>query len=132
MATQSKLHSFYTDMIEQKYFANVRQKNLAATLACFCEDAVFTIQSAFVVHEGRDRGIKRMFERFFENYTTVMHMDFVHIVDPEKDRCAVQFNAVLVAPNGKKTTMSNCNVHHFENGKFKRVYVYMSCDNVLI
>ena len=132
MSTKPRPQSFYADMIAQKYFANVDRKNLAGTLECFTEDAVFTIQSAFTVHEGRDTGIKKMFETFFASYTTIIHKDFVHVVDPEHDRCAAQFNVVLVAPDGKKITMSNCNVHYFENGKFKRVYVYMSGANVLV
>ena len=124
--------SFYVRMIEQEYFANVRRKDLRATLACFCEEAVFTIQSAFRVHQGRDTGIKKMFENLFKNYRTIVHSDFSHVVDVEQECCAAQFNAELTASDGKKTRLSNCNVHYFENGKFKRVYVYMSGgENVL-
>ena len=132
MSVEPKAQRFYIDMIEQKYFANVDRKNLAATLACFCEDAVFTIQSAFTVHKGRDTGIKKMFENLFQNYKVIVHKDFVHVVDVQQERCAAQFNVELVAPDGKKTNLSNCNVHYFENGKFKRVYVYMSGENVLV
>jgi ketosteroid isomerase-like protein len=131
-AARLKPHKVYVDMIEKLYFANVDAKNLTATLDCFCEDAVFTIQSSFTVHKGRDTGIKKMFESFFQNFKTGVHKDFVHIIDPENDRCAVQFNVELVAPDGKVTRLSNANVHYFENGKFKRVYVYMSGDNVLV
>lgn len=131
MANERPPANFYTDMIEQKYFANVRRKDLAATLACFCPDAVFTIQSAFRVHRGRDTEIKRMFENLFRNYATIVHSDFSHVVDVEQERCAAQFDVELTAPDGQKTRMSNCNVHLFENGKFKRVYVYMSGENIL-
>src|SRR5215468_11660636 len=109
-------HSFYVDMIEEKYFANVRRIDLAAVLDCFCEDAVFTIQSAFAVHRGRDREIRKMYENLFRNYPKIHHSNFSHIVDAEHDRCAAQFDAELIAPDGKKTHMSNCNVHYFENG----------------
>ncbi len=132
MSTPLKPHSFYIDMIEQKYFASVRRKDLAATLACFSEDAVFTIQSAFKVHQGRDTGIRRMFENLFENYTTIVHGKFSHVVDVEQERSAAQFDVELTAPDRKKTHLSNCNVHYFENGKFKRVYVYMSGENILV
>ncbi len=132
MTAKSKPHSFYSDMIAKKYFASVDRKDLAATLACFSEDAVFTIQSSFTVHEGRDTGIKKMFETFFAGYRTIIHKDFVHINDPEQDRAAAQFNVVLVDNEGKQTNLSNCNVHYFENGKFKRVFVYMSGPNVLV
>ncbi len=118
-------------MIEEKYFANVRRKDLAATLACFCEDAVFTIQSAFSIHRGRDTGIKRMFENLFHNYATIVHSNFSHVVDVDQERCAARFDVELTAADGRKTNLSNCNVHFFENGKFKRVYVYMSGENIL-
>lgn len=124
--------NFYTDMIAQKYFAAVDRKDLKATLECFCPDAVFTIQSSFTVHEGRDTGIKKMFETFFAGYKTIIHKDFKHIVDPQQERCAAQFNVVLVDNAGNTINLSNCNVHYFENGKFKRVYVYMSGANVLV
>ncbi|HXN21749.1 MAG TPA: nuclear transport factor 2 family protein [Candidatus Dormibacteraeota bacterium] len=130
--TALKPHKFYIDMIEKMYFANVDAKNLPATLDCFCLDAIFTIQSSFTVHKGRDTGIKKMFESFFQNYKTGVHKDFVHIIDVENERCAVQFNVELVAPNGHVTKLSNANVHYFENGKFKRVFVYMSGENVLV
>jgi ketosteroid isomerase-like protein len=132
VTTSPRSASAYVHVIEQEYFANVRQKNLQATLACLCEDAVFTIQSAFRVHRGRDTGIKKMFENLFKNYQTIVHRDFSHVVDVERECCAAQFNAELTAANGEKTRLSNCNVHYFENGKFKRVYVYMSGgENVL-
>ena len=130
--SQTKPHSFYVDMVVQQYFANVDQKNLSATLANFCEDAVFTIQSSFTVHKGRDKGIKKMFETFFQGYSKIVHKEFECIVDPEHDRCALQFNVDLIALDGQVTHLSNCNVHYFENGKFKRVYVYMSGPNVLV
>jgi ketosteroid isomerase-like protein len=56
-------------MVEKRYFASVDRKDMTPVLDCFCEDAVFTIQSAFSVHEGRDTGIKKMFEEYFENFT---------------------------------------------------------------
>jgi ketosteroid isomerase-like protein len=125
-------YEYYVQMVEEKYFANVDRKDLAATLDCFCEDAVFTIQSAFTTHEGRDRGVKRMFETFFENYTSGAHKDFRHVVDVEHERCASQFNVELVTADGAQTKLSNCNFFYFENGKFKRVFVYMSGENVLV
>jgi hypothetical protein len=38
----------------------------------------------------------------------------------------------LQESDGKETRMSNCNFFYLENGKFKRVYVYMSGPNVLV
>lgn len=119
-------YDYYVEMVEKRYFASVDRKDMTALLDCFCEDAVFTIQSAFSVHEGRDTGIKKMFEEYFENFTWGVHKEFVHLVDPERQCGASQFNVEVEAPDGTKTCMSNANFHYFENGKLKRVYVYMS------
>ena len=43
------------DLAIHKYFGNVDQKNLDAVLDCFQDTAVFTVQTAFTVHEGQRR-----------------------------------------------------------------------------
>jgi hypothetical protein len=67
-----------------------------------------------------------MFENYFSNFTRGIHKDFVHVVDVEHQCCASQFNVEVEDRDGAKTNMSNANFFYFENGKFKRVYVYMS------
>jgi len=119
-------YDYYVEMVEKRYFASVDREDMDAVLDCFCEDAVFTIQSDFKVHEGRDTGIKKMFEDYFKAFTWGVHKDFVHLADPDRQCGASQFNVEVEAPDGTKTYMSNANIHFFENGKFKRVYVYMS------
>ncbi len=123
---------YFIHMVERAYFANVDAKNLDAVLDCFTEDAVFTIQSSFTVHEGRETGIRRMFETFFANFAEGVHREFSHVVDVENDRCSCRFSVELTGDDGTKTSLSNCNFFYFENGKFKRVFVYMSGANVLV
>ncbi|MEM4412688.1 MAG: nuclear transport factor 2 family protein [Candidatus Caldarchaeum sp.] len=129
-------------MVEEKYFGSVDRKDLAATLECFCPDAVFIIRSTtaqggypqlvITTHKGRDTGIKQMFENLFQNYSFMVHKDFTHVVDTERERCAAQFDVILVGADGRQITMSNCNFFYLEQGKFKRVEVYMSGENVLV
>jgi len=117
----------HIEVVENMYFANVDRKNIEGVLGCFHPDAVFTIQSAFSAHEGRDTNIKRMFENLFEGYSGILHRDFRHVVDVEGGRCASQFDVENVsAHDGTETHLSNCNFFYFEGDKFKRVYVYMS------
>jgi hypothetical protein len=124
---------YYKDMVVNKYFGKVDRKDLGAVLRTFAPGAVFTIQSAFTSHEGRDTGIKKMFENLFENYKVIVHKDFVHVVDTENNACSAQFNVELTDPAGNLTTLSNCNFFYLdESGKFKRVFVYMSGANVLL
>jgi len=80
----------------------------------------------------RDTGIRRMFETFFESFTSGVHKDFRHVVDAQHESCSCQFNVELHEPNGNIIRMSNCNFFYLESGKFNRVYVYMSGANVLV
>lgn len=112
--------------VEQSYFANLDGKNLEAALDCFRPDAVFTIQSAFSTHRGRDTGIREMLESLFERYERVLHKDFAHVIDVDAGSCASQFNVENVYHDGRVELLSNCNFFWFEGRMFKEVYVYMS------
>lgn len=117
----------YVDMVENQYFAGVDSKNAKEVLSCFHPDAVFAIQSAFSTHEGRDTGIRQMFENLFEKHSKILHKDFRHVVDVAGECCASQFSVENTsAHDGTKTHLSNCNFFYFQDGKLKQVYVYMS------
>ncbi len=55
-----------------------------------------------------------------------------HVPDVDNNAIASQFTVYLQESDGKETRMSNCKFFYLENGKLKRVYVYMSGPNVLI
>jgi ketosteroid isomerase-like protein len=132
-AVSSKLsHESLVDTVVNRYFANVDRKDMVAVLECFAADAFLTVRSAFTTHEGRDTGIRRMFETFFASYPTGRHHNFRHVPDGDGDAIASQFDVLLHNGSGGETRMSNCNFFHLENKKFKRVYVYMSGENVLV
>jgi len=122
-------------MVENSYFANVDAGNIEGILACFCEDAVFTIQTAHSVHKGRDNEIRDMYINLINNYKPKMiHNEFRHVVDVEGNRCSSQFNVELIETiGGQEIFLTNSNFFYFdEAGKFKEVYVYMSDgENVL-
>ena len=132
MGTSKFSRDYLIDMVINRYFAKVDRKDLSAVLDCFTPDAVFTVQSAFTTHEGRDTGIRAMFETFFATYPTGRHYNFRHVADVDGSAIASQFDVHLQDAAGAETRMSNCNFFYLENGKFKRVYVYMSGENVLV
>ena len=119
------------DMAQNQYFGNVDKKDLQAVLDCFNPDAVFTIQSSFTVHTGRDAGISGMFERLFENHATILHTDFESIADEEGQRVSTRFRVELDPVDGSHVSLMNVNHWYLENGKFQRVFVWMSGENVL-
>ncbi|MCX7170275.1 MAG: nuclear transport factor 2 family protein [Proteobacteria bacterium] len=131
MSDQDKRQNLI-DMVVNKYFANVDAKKLQPVLDCFWPDVEFTIQTAFHTHTGRDSGVKKMFENLFESYPKkIWHGNFRHVVDTGSGHIASQFDVDLIDKDGKQTLLSNCNFFWLENGKFKRVFVYMSGENVL-
>jgi ketosteroid isomerase-like protein len=115
----------------KSYFANVDKKKLKETLACFHEEALFTVQTAHSILSGK-KEIKRMFEDFFASYKKIVHRNFTCTVDVANGRIAASFIAELWDQKGIKTTLYNTNFWRVRNGKFQEVYVYMSGTNPLV
>jgi ketosteroid isomerase-like protein len=114
----------------RSYFGSVDAKNMDGALACFNDEALFCVQTAFTRHAGKV-AIRRMFEDFFGAYASIIHKDFVCTVDEKNGRIAASFEAVLTGHDGKVTRLFNTNFWRIRDGKFQEVYVYFSGENVL-
>lgn len=126
VTTSGITYGYLVDMVE-RYFHFVDSYDMDGVLSCFDEDAIVTIQTARSVHEGRDADIRKMYEELFENYKNHMrHIHFRHVADPENGRIASQFSVELTDNAGNAVQLTNSNFFYLENGKFKRMYVYMS------
>lgn len=119
------------DLAINRYFANVDEKNMDAALACFNEEALFCVQTAFTRHAGKGE-IRRMFEDFFAAYETIVHKDFICTVDEKNGRISACFEAVLTGHDGSVTRLFNTNFWRIRDGRFQEVYVYMSGANPLV
>lgn len=115
----------------QTYFASVDRKDMAATLACFHDEALFTVQTSFTTHAGKAE-IERMFVDFFGAWETIVHRDFTCTVDETNGRIAASFIADLTASDGSVTSLTNTNFWRLRDGRFQEVHVYMSGANVLV
>ncbi len=118
-------------LVERDYFGNVDAKNLDGVLAALAPEARLTVQTAFVTHEGRDTGIRRMLTDFFAAFSEGWHGDFAHVVDVPNQRVASRFDVRLVDPAGKAATASNANFFQMHDGLIAEIFVYMSIENVL-
>lgn len=118
------------DLAQMQYFANVDNKNMDAVLACVHDDVQFTIQTDPLTHSGK-AGVREMFNALFTSYEEIWHGDFEFAADPESQTVCARFNVYLKDAQGKETRLSNCNFWYVRDGKFERVYVFMSGDNVL-
>ena len=119
------------DLALQRYFARVDAKDLEAVLACFHDEALFTVQTSFTCYAGKP-AIARMFRDFFASYRTIVHRDFVCTADPANGRIAASFEAELATADGQVIRLSNTNFWRIRDGLFQEVYVYMSGANVLV
>lgn len=119
------------DLATRSYFGSVDAKDMDGALACFNDEALFCVQTAFTRHAGK-AAIGRMFEDFFGAYTNIVHKDFVCTVDEKNGRIAACFEAVLTGHDGKVTQLFNTNFWRIRDGKFQEVYVYFSGENVLV
>ncbi len=115
----------------EAYFRALDERRLDEVLAHFNGDAVFTVQSAFITCEGRETGIRRTFEDYLENWVAGVHTDFEHIVDPVADAISSRFRVELDGHDGTHQTKQSVNHFYLRDGRFQRVSVWISGDNVL-
>lgn len=125
-------YEYYIDIVTKRYFDGVDKQNLQQVLDCFHEDAVLTEVTSMTVHEGRDAGISTMFQGLFAAHDRIWHGNFVHTADTESEAICSQFS-VEVTPQGEPDFLryENCNRFYLKDGKFDRVFVYMSGENLL-
>lgn len=118
------------DLATQKYFGNVDRKAMQPVLDCCHEDVSFTIQTDHLTHSGHV-GVRKMFENLFGGYEQIWHGDFEVAADVETQTVCARFNVLLTDAQGVETHLRNCNFWYVEDGKFRRVFVFMSGENVL-
>ena len=125
-------YEYYVDIVTKRYFDGVDNYDMNKVLDCFHEDAVLTEVTSMTVHEGREAGIRTMFEGLFDAHSRIWHGNFVHTADVDEQAICSQFS-VEVTPTGadKELRYENCNRFYLKDGKFTRVYVYMSGENLL-
>ncbi len=128
-ALPSANHARLIGLVES-YFRAVDRMDLDATLAHFVPKARFTIVSFDNVYEGRDEGIKAMFERLFHRYAKIWHGNFEHVAQP-MDRIASRFRVENTSFEGALLVKNNCNFFRLRGDQFEEVQVYMSGDNSL-
>ena len=124
-------YPYLIDIVTKRYFDGVDNKNLAQVLDCFTADAVLTEVTSNTVHEGRDAGIAAMFRKLFADFSGIWHGNFVHTADPETQAICSQFTVLITPAGGPELRYENCNRFYLRDGRFERVFVYMSGDNLL-
>ncbi len=125
-------YEHFVDIVVKRYFDAVDTKDLPRILDCFLPDATLREMTSDTLHAGRDTGIRAMFERLLADNQRIWHGNFVHTVDREEEAICSQFS-VEIAPKGldRELRYENCNRFYLKDGRFERVFVYMSGENLL-
>jgi len=125
-------YEYYVDIVTKRYFHGVDNKNMTLVLDCFHPDAFLHEMTSNTRHDGRDAGIREMFEGLFDRNGRIWHGNFVHTVDVESEAICSQFSVEIEPEDtGAQARYENCNRFYLKNGRFTRVYVYMSGENLL-
>ena len=124
-------YEHYVDIVTNRYFQGVDNLDLDMVMDCFHKDAVLREMTSNTVHDGYD-AIKEMFVGLFGFHSRIWHGNFVHTVDVNEQAICSQFS-VEVTPKetGEELRYENCNRFYLDDGRFKRVFVYMSGENLL-
>lgn len=116
----------------QTYFDAVDAQDVEGIVSHFADDATLTIQTANVTHNGKDE-IRRMFTDFTENSVFIEHQIHNMVVEADKGKVSTEQDYRGELNDGTKNDMYNCNFFDFdENGKFKRVIIWMAGTSPLV
>ena len=124
-------YEYYIDIVTKRYFHAVDNYDLEGVLDCFHFDATLTEVTTMTRHDGRDQGIKTMFQGLFDSFSHIWHGNFVHTADSETQSICSQFTVWITPDGGEELRYENCNRFYLRDGKFSEVFVYMSGDNLL-
>lgn len=124
-------YEYYVDIVTKRYFHGVDNFDMGMVLSCFHPDAALREMTSNTLHDGLDQ-IRKMFVGLFDHHSRIWHGNFVHTVDAERQAICSQFSVEVTAKeSGELLRYENCNRFYLEDGKFKRVFVYMSGENLL-
>ena len=124
-------YEYYVDIVTKRYFHGVDNFAMDTVIDCFHANAVLREMTSNTTHTGYD-AIKQMFVGLFDYHSRIWHGNFVHTVDVAQQAICSQFSVEVTArATAELIRYENCNRFYLENGKFKRVFVYMSGENLL-
>ena len=124
-------YEYHVNIVTKRYFEGVDTYDMDLILDCFHDDAVLKEMTSNTVHDGKDQ-IKEMFVGLFDAHSRIWHGNFVHTDDVEEHAICSQFSVEVTSKEtGELKRYENCNRFYLEDGKFKRVFVYMSGENLL-
>ena len=127
----------YVDIVENRYFGNVKKADFGAVLDCFTDDATVLIYHGDNQprHFSRDGSKGDVLVSFFEHLNGNFEPNFenfVHYVDPTANRCASRFLVTLTPKADSdyfaqgQQLLNNCNFFDFRGELIEFMMIYYS------
>ncbi len=124
-------YEYYIDIVTKRYFHGVDHFDMDMVMDCFHKDAVLKEMTSDTTHDGYG-AIAKMFTELFSAHSRIWHGNFVHTADIQQQSICSQFSVEVTSKETSELLRyENCNRFYLENGKFTRVFVYMSGENLL-
>tara|TARA_B100000686_G_C16641067_1_gene890155 strand:+ start:497 stop:892 length:396 start_codon:yes stop_codon:yes gene_type:complete len=114
------------------YFKYVDNGNISKLLTYLTPNCKISVVTSNITHEGRDTGIKKMFERRLLSTEQAWHGNFKHLADTKLGWVTSRFDVHRTNSEGKYREMDNINFFEFETEKICRISIWMSGENSLI
>ena len=114
----------------ERYFDAVDGEDLHALLGTLTVDCVFSVETHGVRLRGHDE-ISAMFTKLWADHKAVLHHEFAHVSDPDRNCIASRFFVQNTEHDGSLTHKSNCNFFEIASDRFSSVRVYMTGQNTL-
>lgn len=116
----------------ERYFRFVDGKDIDGLMGVLTADCRVRIETDELDHDGRDSGVRAMFERLFARYATIWHGNFSWVFDEESQRIACQLDVVNTEPSGETHRKHNASFYHLRDGRIAFAGIYMSGVNALV
>ena len=124
-------YEYDVDIVTKRYCDAVDHQDLSRALDCFHPQATLKEMTRNTAHVGRDAGIKIMFEGLSGAHSRLWHGNVVHTGDVEDEAVCRQFSVeVTRRVTNQELRYENNNLLYLKDGKFERVIVSMSGDNL--
>ena len=119
-----------TDRIET-YFRDVDRFDTDAIMSNLTEDCVVEVVTDGVVREGLDE-IRATYDRRAQVVKESWHGNLDYTIDLAKQQVATRLTARRTNHDGSRYTAANLTRFDLENGRIKRIAIWMSGENTLV
>ena len=112
------------DISVNKYFIGLNEHDVERATDIMAPECVMRFSAAKFRYEGVAANIVHLTE-FTENFKLINFHNFINVVDTKSQSIATRFHVNLLAHDGERLSMSNCNWFQFNaDGLIEDILIY--------